>query len=109
MKKKIFNKRNFTILSFILVLIIALVVTYYIDLKKFNSNLTTIDGKYVIKVSHLIVDKDEVDKEATISDITKNQTDSVIYFVDQMVPLKKDGDYKRYCYKITMLKLFTKT
>ena len=93
MKNKIFNKRNIIVSSLVLLVILVFAVIYYVDLAKFNSNLTKIDGKYVIRVSHLIVDKNEIEEDATISEITKNKTDSIIYFVDQMVPLTKDGEY----------------
>ena len=93
MIKKIFNKKTLTIISLVLVLILAFVVTYYIDLKRFNSNLTKMDNKYVIKVSHLIGNKKELEEDATINDTVNNHMDSVLYFGNTYVTLTKDGDY----------------
>ena len=93
MIKKIFKKRNITLLSLVLLLILALVVTYYIDLSKFNSKLVKYDEDYLIKITYLIGDKDELPEDVTIDETIYDHPESIIYVVDQVVPLIKDGDY----------------
>ena len=68
MFKRLFKKRKIMLLSLVLLLILALVVVYYIDLNKFNSKLTDYDDKYLLKVSYLIGDKDQLDENTTIDE-----------------------------------------
>ena len=93
MFKRLFKKRKIMLLSLVLLLILALVVIYYIDLSKFNSKLTNYDEKYLLKVSYLIGDKEQLDENVTIDETVYEHSDAIIYFVEQVVPLTKKGDY----------------
>ena len=93
MIKKIFTKRNIATFVTTLVLIAILVSIYFIDLAKFNSRLEDYNEKYLLKVTYLIADRDKLDDGITLGDVIQNHDDEIFYTVDQIVPLKKDGDY----------------
>ena len=92
MMKRIYNKYK-VFLALVLLITLVFSTIYLVDYQKFKSKLVDRDGTYAIKVSHLIADKDKLDSNATIDDTNENHLDSIIYFVDQYVPLTKDGDY----------------
>ena len=93
MIKKIFTKRRIATLCALLVLVAILLTLYFVDLAKFNSKLEEYNEKYMLKVTYLIADRDKLDDGITLDDVIQNHDDEIFYSVDQIIPLKKDGNY----------------
>ena len=92
MIKKLFNKRYLKLLLSLLVLVLILVSTYYIDLFRFNSKLVKYDSDYLMKITYLIADRDKLEDGISIDDTIAYHEEDIIYNASQVVPLTKDGD-----------------
>ena len=91
--RKIFNKKVLIAISVIIVVIGLLTAIYYIDLSRFNKNHKKYDNKYLLNVTYLIGDSKKLDKNITIDETVDYNNSSILFSVNQVIPLNKENNY----------------
>ena len=108
MKKKI--SKIILFLPVLVVIVGILLAIYFIDLSKFNKNHEKYDEKYMLKMMYLIADKNITSEDDTIEDVANFDNDSMLFSMNEVIPLEKKGDYLyAYLDKFTNDKLLENT
>ena len=93
MIKRLYNKYK-VFIALVLLVILVFSTIYFIDLHVFNSKLVKYNDKYLMKITYLVADRDQLEEGISIDDtVNTDNIDYVLYNASQIVPLTRDGDY----------------
>ena len=87
------NKKILKIVFPIILLIAILISVYFIDTHMFYAKHKDYNSESQIKVTYLIVDKDVVPENTSISDALRKYKNGELFSLNQVVPLQKNGNY----------------
>ncbi|MBR4351247.1 MAG: hypothetical protein IKP98_03400 [Bacilli bacterium] len=92
-----FKKTIIPVLSILMIIVAILLFIYTIDNKKFNKGHKNYDKEYVMHITYLIMDKDEVPENITMEQTFNHEAgefpEGILGTMDSIISLDKKGDF----------------